>query len=58
MQPQRLNDTDRKQWIQNEPFLYTWWVTETGERRLSHFVKEHRTELDRYINNQLNQEGE
>ena len=48
MKNDRLNNTDRRQWIDNDEHLYTW-------QRLSglpmrEFIKEHRADLDEYIN--------
>lgn len=47
-----MNDTERKQWVENDEVLYTWWK---GSRMsLSAFVKEYRARLTSYIDTRVN----
>jgi hypothetical protein len=47
----KLNDQDRKLWVENDENLYDWWKAEGGS--LGSFVRANREELDRYITAKL-----
>jgi hypothetical protein len=49
-----LNDEDRRQWVQNDEGLYTWW-RQSGIG-LYRFVRENRAELTVVILAALNRE--
>lgn len=44
---QRLNDTDRAQWIDNDEGLYNWWKGSKLTKR--RFIAENRSALDECI---------
>lgn len=47
----RLNDEDRRQWVENDEGLYLWcrdWMSQT-KRSKRQFIREHRDELDACI---------
>lgn len=43
----RLNDEDRREWVQNDESLYIWW--KRSALGLHRFVRENRAELTRLI---------
>jgi aspartate/tyrosine/aromatic aminotransferase len=47
-----MNNDDRREWVLNDEGLYRWWKSERTS--MVKFLKEHRSELDEYINQQLN----
>jgi hypothetical protein len=53
MRPGRLNDHDRELWVRNDETLYLWWKSHKCSMR--QFLREHRDELDSFINARLNQ---
>ena len=48
----RLNDSDRRQWVENNEGLYLWF--RSSRLDLYTFVRKNRMELDRLIFNILN----
>lgn len=51
---QTINDNDRRQWIANDEYLYSWQRSSRLPVRM--FIREFRAELDAYIKRQLNRE--
>lgn len=49
-----MNNRERQMWIDNDEGLYSWWKSEHCS--MSAFIREHREELDGYINRELNKE--
>ena len=43
----KLNDNDRRDWVNNDEGLYDWW--RSSGIGLYRFVRENRTELTRHI---------
>jgi hypothetical protein len=54
MREQRLNDTDRAQWIDNDEGLYDWWRGSRQSKRA--FIRANRAEIDAAILPVLNNE--
>ena len=52
MTQQRLNDTEREQWVNNDEGLYNWW--RRSHQSMRQFIRKNRTELDAAINQALN----
>lgn len=50
----KLNNNDRSLWIDNDEHLYLWWKSTKLNKKA--FIKEHRKEIDTYINKQLNRQ--
>ena len=52
--PYRLNDEERRMWIENDESLYRWW--KSSRIGLYRFVRENRQEIDSFILPILNKE--
>ncbi len=52
MKTNRLNDDDRRQWIDNDEGLYNW--QRSSGLSMRDFIRSNRTELDAIINAALN----
>jgi hypothetical protein len=50
-----MNNKEREQWINNDEGLYKWWKSTCLS--MTRFIKEHRQEIDEYINKVLNRKG-
>lgn len=49
MKTDRLNDTDRSQWIDNDEGLYCWWKSSRMTKRA--FISTYRREITEAIEN-------
>ena len=46
-----FNDDDRSEWIDNDPRLYSWWLSSRQSKRK--FIRENRAEITAYIRERL-----
>lgn len=51
MNPKRLNDSERKLWIDNDEYLYNW--SRKSPLSITKFIKKYKVEIDNYINGNL-----
>lgn len=47
-----MNDTERREWIDNDEGLYLWW--KHSHQSMTRFIRENRQEIDDSITQQLN----
>jgi len=52
MRTRKLNNDDRRQWIDNDEGLYNWY--RSSRLSMTKFIKENKEELDAAINRVLN----
>jgi hypothetical protein len=52
----RLNDDDRRDWLDNDEGLYDWWRYSRLSKR--EFIKFHREEIDSHVNAVLERKPE
>jgi len=52
----RRNDKERELWVNNDESLYHWF--QRSRQGLTRFVREHRKEIDSYVDRSLNAENE
>lgn len=48
-----MNNSKRELWIYNDKFLYLLW--KQSQLSMQNFIKENRIEIDKHINEQMNQ---
>ncbi|MEE9594267.1 MAG: hypothetical protein V3V92_02600 [Candidatus Hydrothermarchaeales archaeon] len=47
-----MNDQERELWLLNDEGFYQWW--KDSKLSMTKFLRDHRTEIDEYINAALN----